>query len=242
MPIDILLTLLFTTLIQSIFGVGILLFGTPILLLLDYSFSDALSILLPISIAINLLQVIKHYQFLDTKLYKNTLRYSIPFIVLFLFIITNVQINIGLIIGVFIILVALKNSIPAIEKRINTLVQYQRSFLVITGIVHGISNLGGSLLTALVHEQHLAKDNTRVTIALCYASFAFFQLLTLFFMGFESSISYSSLISLLQISIVVFLITEEVVYKKIDNQKYSQIFALFLALSGILLVFKSLSS
>jgi len=242
MPVDILLTLVFTTLIQSLFGVGILLFGTPILLLLDYSFSDALAVLLPISIAINLLQVIKHYQFLDIKLYKNTLLYSIPFVVFFLLVVTHVSLNIGLIIGVFLILVALKNSLPSLEKRISSWVQYQRTFLVITGIVHGVSNLGGSLLTALVHEQHLPKDNTRVTIALCYASFAIFQLLTLYFIGFESSLDYSSFIHLLQISIVVFLISEEMLYKKIDNQKYTQIFAIFLALSGILLLFKSLNS
>ena len=82
MPVDILATLLLTTVIQSLFGVGILLFGTPLLLLLGYDFSYTLSVLLPISIAINMLQVVKHYTFIDTKLYKNVLLYSIPFIIL----------------------------------------------------------------------------------------------------------------------------------------------------------------
>ena len=89
MPVDILAALLLTTVIQSIFGVGILLFGTPLLLLLGYEFSYALSVLLPISIAINMLQVLKHYSYIDLKLYKNVLLYSIPFIVLFLFIIAT---------------------------------------------------------------------------------------------------------------------------------------------------------
>jgi hypothetical protein len=40
--------------IQSLFGVAIVLFGTPLLLLLGYDFSYTLSVLLPISIAINL--------------------------------------------------------------------------------------------------------------------------------------------------------------------------------------------
>jgi hypothetical protein len=46
---------------------------------------------------------------------------------------------------------------------------------------------------------------------------------------------------LLQISVVVFLFTEEFLYTQIDNQKYAQIFAIFLAVSGVLLIFKSLN-
>lgn len=41
---------------QSIFGIGLLIFGTPIFLLIDYSFVETLNILLPISITISLLQ------------------------------------------------------------------------------------------------------------------------------------------------------------------------------------------
>jgi uncharacterized membrane protein YfcA len=106
MPIDILLTLVLTTVIQSLFGVGILLFGTPILLLLGYDFSFVLSVLLPISISINLLQIIKHYQYIDIKIVKNTLCYSIPFIILFLAIITTIHIHISLFVGLFLLFVA----------------------------------------------------------------------------------------------------------------------------------------
>jgi len=239
MPVDILLTLVFTTLIQSLFGVGILLFGTPILLLLGYDFSFALTVLLPISISINLLQIIKHYQHIDFKIYKNTLCYSIPFIVLFLVLITNIKINISLLVGLFLILVAAKNFFPTLDKKLSSLIQYERSYLAITGIIHGVSNLGGSLLTALIHKQELPKHNARVTVALCYASFAVVQLITLFFIGFDSGLSYSTQMALLQISVVVFLLTEELVYNQLDNTKYTQIFALFLALSGGLLLFKA---
>ena len=43
---------------QSIFGVGLLLFGTPTFLLLNYNFLDTLNILLPISVSISFLQLI----------------------------------------------------------------------------------------------------------------------------------------------------------------------------------------
>jgi len=239
MPVDILATLLLTTVIQSIFGVGILLFGTPLLLLLGYEFSYALSVLLPISIAINMLQVLKHYSYIDLKLYKNVLLYSIPFIVLFLFIITNIHLNIGLIIGAFLILVALKSVSSRVELALKAMLRYEKLYLILMGIVHGITNLGGSLLTALVHEQNQPKNITRATIAICYATFALFQLLTLYFIGYDDGMPYADNMLLLQTSVVVFLLTEEFIYKRIDNKKYTQLFAVFLALSGALLVLKS---
>lgn len=116
MPVDILLTVVATSVVQSIFGVGVLLFGTPLLLLFGYGFVDALGVLLPISIAINSLQILKHYQYIDTKFYKNVLVYSIPFVVLFLSIVTTARINISLLIGGLLIFVALKNFSTVIRK------------------------------------------------------------------------------------------------------------------------------
>ncbi|MEO1884510.1 MAG: hypothetical protein ABGX28_00615, partial [Methylococcales bacterium] len=104
MPADILLTVIATTIIQSVFGVGVLLFGTPILLLLGYDFINALSILLPISIAINSLQILKHYQGIDVGFYKNVLLYTLPFVVLFLFFVSIAKININMLVGGFLVL------------------------------------------------------------------------------------------------------------------------------------------
>mgnify|MGYP000308831666 CR=1 FL=1 len=238
MPVDILLTVIATVMIQSIFGVGVLLFGTPILLLLGYDFINALSILLPISIAINSLQIIKHYQFIDTIFYKKVLLYSIPFIVLFLFFVTKIKMSIGLLIGVFLVLVALKNFFPIIEQYLNKLIKFERSYLAVMGVIHGMTNLGGSLLTAIVHGKAYDKNTTRVTVAICYASFAVFQLITLLFIGSHFELSYSDNMSFLQWGIIVFLLTEEAIYNEIDNKKYGQLFAVFLLVSGVLLILK----
>lgn len=238
MPVDILLTVIATAAIQSVFGVGVLLFGTPLLLLLGYDFINALSVLLPISIAINSLQILKHYPYIDSEFYKKVLLYSIPMIVLFLFIISTVKIKIGLLVGSFLILVALKSFFPVIEQNLQKLVRYERSYLAVLGIVHGLTNLGGSLLTAIVHAKDYTKDTTRVTVAVCYASFAVFQLITLFFIGGEFELSYSDHMSFIQIGVIVFLLTEEMLYSEMSNDKYSRCFAAFLLLSGVLLIIK----
>jgi len=233
MPVDILLTVIFTSVIQSIFGVGVLLFGTPLLLLLGYDFINALIILLPISISINALQILKHHQYIDFELYKNVLLYTIPLVVLFLFIVTTANINIGFLVGLFLIFVALKNVSPAIEAALGSLIKYERIYLAVMGIVHGLTNLGGSLLTAIVHGKQYGKNMTRATVAICYATFALFQIITLNLMQQSYVVSYADNMAFMQIGMVVFLLTEELLYSEIDNEKYSKIFAGFLLVSGI---------
>lgn len=240
MPIDILLTILVTATIQSIFGVGMLLFGTPMLLLLGYSFVDSLGVVLPISIAISLLQVIKHFDYVDKVFFKNVLRYCIPVIVLFLALIASIKINVGFIMGIFLLLVALKSFLPQVEAALKSIVKYEKLYLVITGLVHGVSNLGGSLLTVMIYSKNYPKDTTRVTAAACYAVFALFQLLTLLIMQTEFTIAYATKAFLVQIGILTFLIVEKMLYGNIDNEKYNRIFAIFLFVAGFALIAKSM--
>jgi hypothetical protein len=240
MPIDILLTIILTAAIQSVFGVGMLLFGTPILLLLGYSFVDALGVVLPISIAISLLQVIKHVNYVDKPFFKNVLRYCIPVIVLFLALITSVKINIAFVMGIFLLLVALKSVLPQFENFLKSIVKYERLYLITTGFVHGVSNLGGSLLTVMIYSKQYQKDTTRVTAAACYATFAIFQLVTLIIMQTEFTIPYDTRAFFVQIGMVVFLIIEKMLYGNIDNEKYNRIFAIFLFMAGLALIGKSL--
>jgi len=86
-----------TAVAQSFFGVGVLLFGTP-LLLLGHDFIQVFGVLLPVSLAINLLQVVRPHAVMDFALYGRILGYTLPPIALFLFLITRVRIDIGLVV------------------------------------------------------------------------------------------------------------------------------------------------
>ncbi|MEP7153538.1 MAG: hypothetical protein ABI856_17700 [Nitrospira sp.] len=79
---DILATILLTATIQGLFGVGVLLFGTPILLVIGYGLLSALTILLPISLAINLLRVSKDYRHIHLTFYRRILTLSVPCVML----------------------------------------------------------------------------------------------------------------------------------------------------------------
>ncbi|MDI1230216.1 MAG: hypothetical protein PSV18_03820 [Methylobacter sp.] len=239
MPVDILMTVVATSVIQSIFGVGVLSLGTPVLLLLGYDFVEALGVLLPVSIAISALQVLRHYEDIDTGFYKNVLVYSVPLVVVFLMLVTTVKINISLVIGGVLIFVALESFSTAIEKTLQSIARHEKIYLMAMGLVHGVSNLGGSLLTVMVYSKKYSKNKTRVTTAASYATFALCQLATLFVMDSEFTVSFTDKVSFIQVAVVMFLLTEEILYSGIDNAKYRKIFAAFLFASGILLMIKS---
>ena len=240
MPIDILLTIIAVSVVQSIFGVGTLLFGTPILLLLGYDFVNSLGVLLPVSLAISTLQLLKHHEEIDMTSYKNLLIYSLPLVVIFLVLVTMVKTKMGLAIGCLLILVALKSFSPRIERGLLWVLGYQRIYFMVLGVIHGISNLGGSLLTAAIYAKDYSKNTARVTGAASYATLALVQLITLLVIGTEFNISYADKAFFVQIGIVMFLITEEILYEQIASEIYSKLFAIFLFISGVMLIIKSL--
>lgn len=239
MSSTVLIFIIITAGIQALFGVGVLLFGTPLLLLIDYSFIDALLILLPISISINLFQIMRDYAHINRAFYKKILIYTIPFVVVFLYLVTQVSINMGLIVGSFLVFVALKSVSQRIAARVGKLMCYERSYFITMGIVHGLTNLGGSLLTAAVHGIGGTKDKMRGTAAISYCTFAIFQIATLIVALKEINISWVNLVYLFA-GISMFFIVDRLVYTKVDNERYSKMFAGFLLVSGVLLIGKSI--
>lgn len=240
MSLDILITVAVTSFIQSIFGIGVLLFGTPLLLLQGYDFIHAVIVLLPISVSINLFQIAKDHRSVDWDFYKKILVYTIPFVVIFLFVVTTLKINIGMIVGILLLFVAAKDYSLKVNKIIKFLVRYEKVYFIIMGVIHGLTNLGGSLLTVVVHSKEYEKRITRVTVAASYATFATFQILTLLISGYSVDIRFSGIGIYLIVSMTIFIITEKIVYMDINNENYRKFFAVFLFISGVLLCVKSI--
>jgi len=240
MSFEILITVAVTSFIQSIFGVGILLFGTPLLMLQGYNFFQTVIILLPISLFINLFQIFKDHKAIDLVLYKKILYFTIPFIVIFLFFIKETKINIGILVGVLLLIVSAKDFSTKANRIINILIRYEKLYLILMGIVHGFTNLGGALLTALVHAKSFEKDVIRATIAATYATFATFQIVTLLVSGIDIDIKFTMIALSIAVGLTVFFVTERIIYMEIDANAYRKLFAGFVFLSGTLLCLKSL--
>ena len=239
MSLEIFFTIVITSIIQSLFGLGVLLFGTPLLLLFGYDFITTLTILLPVSLIINSFQLVLSYENIDFVFYKKMLIYTVPFIVLFLFFVTSVNVNINLFVGCFLVLIALQSQFSAVEKQINKIMKFEPIYLSFMGLIHGLTNLGGSLLTAIISTKKLSKDRSRSTIAICYLTFAFFQIITLYLTIGNSDMYFFDYALYWLLGGVIFIIVEKQLFKKIDNQKYSISFQIFLFCSGILLLFKN---
>jgi len=238
MSLEIFITILITSIIQSLFGVGVLLFGTPLLLLFGFDFITTLTILLPVSLIINSFQLIVSYKNIDFIFYKKMLIYTVPFIVLFLFFVTSVNLNINIFVGCFLVLIALQSQFSSVDKQINKMMKFESIYLVFMGIVHGLTNLGGSLLTAIIMNKKLSKDKTRATIAVCYLTFALFQIITLYFLNDKSNINFFDYVIYWIIGTGIFILVENQVYKNINEKIYSNSFRIFLISTGLLLMIK----
>ena len=238
MNIEILFIIIITSAIQSIFGTGVLLFGTPLLLLFGYEFQFSLQILLPTSILINIFKLKNKLKNVDMFFYKKLVIYSLPPIVLFLYFISKQAININQVIGLILIFIALKDILPQIEKGLAFIIKNESFYLIITGIIHGLSNLGGALLSAIVFSKKLSKDSTRATIAICYLTFAIIQIITIIiFIGNSSFISQINILYW-SIGIFIFLIVEKIFYVRINEKKYVNFFTGFIFCIGMFLLFK----
>jgi len=236
MDLYILITILITAIVQSIFGTGVLLFGTPLLLILGYNFQYALIILLPTSILISFFQLKNNLNKIDIQFYKRLLLFSIPLIILFLYLTNLNSIKINLFVGIFLVVVAIKENILSINRLIKFLIKYESLYLMIMGMIHGITNLGGALLSAIVFSKNLSKDSKRTTIAICYLTFAVFQIITLIVVFNDNSFLNIFNFVYWILGPVIFFIVEKYLYFRIDGGKYIKYSNFFLFILGLMLI------
>jgi len=239
MDFYILITILITAIVQSIFGTGVLLFGTPLLLILGYNFQYALIILLPTSILISFFQLKNNLNKIDIQFYKKLFLFSIPPIILFLYLTNLNSIRINLFVGIFLVVIAIKENILSINRMIKLLIKYESLYLMIMGMIHGITNLGGALLSAIVFSKNLSKDSKRTTIAICYLTFALFQIITLI-IAFNDN-SFLNIFNFVYwiLGPVTFFTVEKYLYFRIDGRKYIKYSNFFLFVLGLMLIIKN---
>jgi len=165
--------------VQSIFGMGVLIFGTPTLLLLGYDFVDAISFLVPASFVISALQIVtsgKDRVAVSRYLYLLCL----PGIGVGLWIIQGDALGswVNILIGAVLLLSAGLRLWPRSHAWMaGALKKHTMIFHGVMGLVHGLTNLGGALLAILATTQHSEKDAIRYAVAHYYLAFGAIQIL-----------------------------------------------------------------
>ena len=140
-PAIIILIIAVFSVVQSLFGVGLLVFGTPTFLLLGASYAESVGYLLPSSL---LLSSIQAHGFRDKiRIARGVVLYAMPFVFFGLLLSIDVVQHsfILAIVGATMLLLSLMRII-GVEKISKEIIKFDRSFLVITGFIHGISNQG----------------------------------------------------------------------------------------------------
>jgi uncharacterized membrane protein YfcA len=164
--------------VQSIVGVGVLVFGTPTLLLIGYSFQDALAVLLPASLAISLLQIRDAPRF-DARFVLLFTRWCLAplAVTLTLVLVLRLRASLTVALALLLFLFSLGRVFHSTRESAAAWVSsHWRAWLCLTGIVHGLSNLGGATLLIFAVSRHRDRHEARALLAFCYACFAAVQL------------------------------------------------------------------
>ena len=239
MNTEIFITILFTSVLQSIFGTGILLFGTPILLMLGNNFQTTLIILLPASVLVNCFQIKNNFKNIDRNFYKNLILFCLPGIFLTLYLFHSKDMNPNFIIGILLILISLQSMVKRIQIILRQILNYEKFYLVAMGFLHGLTNLGGSLLSGAILSKDLPKNSKRTTIAICYCSMACIQILTLIAKT-RLDVFLNKNYFLYWVSApIIFFIVEKYLYYSVDEKLYKRISNFFLFFMGLAILIKT---
>ena len=170
--------------LQTIVGVGILVLGTPLLLLLGYNIIEAISILLPISIFISLFNLL-YIKFttkeilpsIDRNTKKAFFSLCVPAVFFGIIFLKKFQdyINFHLLISV-IIFITIGAKFYYREKIITFSKIKKKTILFFIGLIHGLTNSGGTLLSIFIlNLNNNLKNPTRYSLSFFYFFLATLQ-------------------------------------------------------------------
>jgi uncharacterized membrane protein YfcA len=227
MAYEIYFVILVLAVVQSLFGVGILLFGTPILMLLGHDYHEALLYLLPASAALSWSQVwdMRAYK-LDGGYRKLFFLFCLPCLVLGMYLTKTydlkLQIKIGITVMLFLAFVL--RTVEPLKLRLQLFMQkHLKVALASMGLIHGLSNMGGSILTPLVSSLYTDKNKVLAGVSFDYAFMATFQLAILILMQGYKFLPHYLIGSLISLSVryligkKVFAFTKEIYYQRLIN-------------------------
>lgn len=225
----------FYSVVQSVFGVGLLVFGTPTLLLLGYSFESALVYLLPCSIVISLVQVLHGWKEI-TVLRRDIPLYTLPFVAVGLVLVLTVgkRFNIKFLVGLIMIMIGLarisKGSQNFIQRFFS---KHVRPCLVVTGLIHGTTNLGGGPLTITVNSVLSGKEAVRANIAYGYLMMALVQILLILFLKRDVASIY--MVILPALSLITYLLFGHRIFKASTQVVYYHLMTVLIFIFGLCL-------
>ena len=219
--------------VQSIFGVGLLLFGTPSLLLLGYDFANTLNILIPVSITISALQFFKS-KVKDRIFIKDYNIFCIPFLIIFLFIalkfnyLFDFRFLVALLLVFSSVLILNKKKFSSFKQMI---FKIKNLILIVIGLIHGLTNMGGSFLaiySTLISKS--IKEVTRYYISYGYLIMGTIQYLMVLFLSYDLLIFDK--IYYVFLALIIYFPAQKI-FKNLNDRKFSKYLNLIALIYGL---------
>lgn len=226
--------------VQSIFGMGILVFGTPTLLLLGFDFTTVLGLLLPSSMAISSIQVWSGRSLPLPSRERANMKVCALVIVVSLAILmyTNLKARAEILIGLMMLSAAIIRYSPRLQTRLQGFVQSQgRAYVSVMGVVHGLTNMGGALLAVYAVSGYSEKDQVRLAIARYYLLFGAIQLSTLAVLR-RSALSLEGL-AIAPLAVVVYFSVGNLLFKRAGAPLYERAMTAFIGAYGAVVLAKT---
>ncbi|MFM0290028.1 hypothetical protein [Paraburkholderia megapolitana] len=219
--------------VQSIFGMGILVFGTPTLLLLGFDFTAVLGLLLPSSMAISSVQVWSGRDLpLPARERVNMKICALVVIVsLAILMYTNLKARVDILIGLTMLSAAIIRYSPTLQTRLQAFVQRQgRAYVGVMGVIHGLTNMGGALLAVYASSGYSEKGQVRLAIARYYLLFGAIQLCTLAALR-RSALSWEGF-AIAPIALVAYFSVGNLLFKRAGASLYERAMTTFIGAYG----------
>jgi hypothetical protein len=214
---------------QALFGVGILLWGTPALIIAGISFVDTLSILLPISVIVSTFQALPHRSKINFLLLKEFIQFSLPALAIGLLFVLHEQV----LVMPFVVFALVLSLFSRLKSFNNFNKKYERYILIFIGLVHGVSNLGGALLVAYISSLKLDKYSHRANVAITYLIFAIIQLIILTMSSgvFSFSAYYTCT------ALGIYLLVDKLIFVNLSDRYFSLLVNSLLSIIVLFLIF-----
>ena len=224
--------------IQSVFGMGLLVFGTPTLLIAGYEFTNTLGLLLPASFLLSLAQVLSQRKE-RPPISKSLWVICLPSIGFSLFITVQKEAfeEIYLMIAAVLFVASLLRLSERVRMSFRDQIQRNlKVFHLIMGVLHGISNMGGALLGIMASTVHPAKSNARYVTAFYYLFFVLIQIFVLLISAGPNIFLQGAVMA--PIALAVFYIFGNRIFHHLGNAIFNNAMTMFLLAYAVTLILK----
>ncbi len=222
--------------VQSVFGVGLLLFGTPSFLLLGYDFPNTINILMPVSILVSFLQFYKS-KVSDKKFIIEYNIFCLPFLIIFLILalkfrdLIDFKFFVATLLIFSSILILNKSKFSSFKE---TFFKSKKIILIGIGAIHGFTNMGGSFLSiySTIISRNI-KEIARYCISYGYLIMGLIQYLLVLLFTYNY-LDFSKLYYVLVALIVYF--PAQKIFKNINDLKFSRYINYIALIYGFMIV------